>query len=106
MERCKMSTTQQAQTPIILTDHYLKEATTKRGDDIVVQGVISRETLENIGFDTYQRDLGTVKQREKIFKALQQGKPLPPVELGMRGQKVRDTAKGLFLSDPVYCIDG
>lgn len=95
-----------AKPPVILTDYYLKESDVRHGD-ILIQGVVAPESWENIGYDSYQRELASARQREKLFKALEQGEPLTPVELGMRGARTKDAANGnLFLLDEVYCIDG
>src|SRR4029434_10944417 len=46
--------------------------------------------------------------RESIFSALKCGEQLPDVELGMRGQRFRETKKDdeYLLQDPVFGIDG
>lgn len=102
-----MSNSKVATPPVVLNPHYLKETTLRGKEDITIAGVIQADTLANIGFDSYQRDLGTMKQREKLYAALKDGKPLPPVELGMRGARTRDHKDGsIHLNDPVYAIDG
>jgi hypothetical protein len=99
-----MSQTIRPKPPVALTDYFLKE---KEDGSIVVQGIVDPACYENIGCDSYQRELGTPKQRQKILDALKHGDDLPPVELGMRGARTKDLPDGgILLQDDVYAIDG
>lgn len=74
---------------------------------IILRGVISLVSLGHLLVDEYQREELTVGQRASIFEALELGESLPDVELGMRGQRYRETESGnVMLRDPVYIIDG
>jgi hypothetical protein len=90
--------------PVELETYSLTE---DNAGNIVAQGFLATQSLERIGYDVYQRDLGTTAARRKLFVAARQGKPFPAVELGMRGVRTRDTSRGgILLLDPVYGIDG
>jgi hypothetical protein len=78
------------------------------GDRFVVRGVVLQEFLEHLQVDDYQREELTPHQRRSIITALEAGEQLPDLELGMRGEKIREM-KGdnvIFLHDPVFVIDG
>ena len=100
-----MSETLKPNPPILLETHALAD-TELRGGTMVAQGFIAPESLSRIGYDIYQRDLGSLAARRKLTSALRRGAPFPPIELGMRGARTRDTKDGLLLLDPVFAIDG
>ncbi len=82
------------------------EETPLRGGQIILRGSIVVDDLQHILFGDYQRELLPMASRASIFKALKAGDPLPDIELGMRGKRVRSRGDDYWLGDPVYGIDG
>lgn len=77
-------------------------------DPPVLRGIVSLESLNCLQVDTsYQRERLTPNARREIVKALEQGKQLPDIELGMRGDKFQMPNNELvILLNPVFIIDG
>jgi hypothetical protein len=78
---------------------------------ITVHGVIDPASYEAINFDDYQREVLNDPKINKIIAAMRKGKVIQSIDLGMRGQRIReiteeDGTKSIFLYDPVYCVDG
>jgi len=77
-------------------------------DPPVLRGIISLESLKCLQVDTsYQRERLTPTARKAIISALENGKKLPDIELGMRGEKwdMPNNDEALLL-DPTFIIDG
>lgn len=81
-----------------------------RGDGketLVIRGVIAPESLHEIQVAAYQREIGATAKLSALARALKTSS-VPDVELGMRGDKTRNTEAGrvFYLQDPTYVIDG
>lgn len=75
--------------------------------EIVMRGIVSPDTLNNLISDDYQREVMPLSSLASIISALEDGETLPDVELGMRGQRFKEIKDGEFLlQDPIYIIDG
>lgn len=78
--------------------------------NIVLRGVIDPASLYNLLTDDYQREVlrpvSDTRKSSKIKRAVANGKPLPDVVLGMRGEHFHSREDVTFLDDPVYIIDG
>lgn len=73
----------------------------------VLRGVVSSDTLVNLRVDNYQRERLASSSRREIVRALDMGRNLPTIELGMRGDRFRiDDDGSVMLIDPVFIIDG
>lgn len=77
-----------------------------RGGTIILRGVIDPDSLENIQFDDYQREVLALTPNSRIMQGLRKGEPFPDVELGMRGQKFIEKNGSIYLQDDVFGIDG
>lgn len=75
------------------------------GDDIVLRGVISPDSLILLHSDDYQREILSGASFEGLCKALKTGS-VPDVILGMRGQRTSERDGHFYLQDPVYIVDG
>jgi hypothetical protein len=77
------------------------------GGKIILRGVIEQADLANLRVDDYQREELVPNKRRSILRALEEGKSLPDLELGMRSEAFRETEPGtVVLEDKVYIIDG
>ncbi len=75
--------------------------------EIVLRGIVSPECLNLLMIDDYQREASPLTSLTSIISALENTETLPDVELGMRGQRFKETKGGVFLlQDPIYIIDG
>ncbi len=75
--------------------------------DIVLRGVVKPECLRHLKIDDYQREALPLTALSSIIEAVQGGKRLPDIELGMRGQRFKERENGEFdLLDEVFIIDG
>lgn len=74
--------------------------------EIVLRGVVSPASLELLMIDDYQREAMPLTSQSSILQALTEGKILPDIELGMRGQRYQLKDGVFVLRDPVYIIDG
>lgn len=91
-------------TEINLLNGTLKDC----GTEIVAQGWLNIEGMSALLVDDYQREeLVSSKKKGKLKSAVEAGKVLPPITLGMRGQKYHMNGKSMMvLEDPVYIVDG
>lgn len=80
----------------------------EQADPPVLRGIIDLGSLKCLQVDTsYQRERLTPSARKEIVKALESGKKLPDIELGMRGDKFQmPDSDTVFLVDPTFIIDG
>lgn len=71
---------------------------------IVLNGRIDPATLRFLKVDhTYQRPLA---ERSEIFMALKEGKIVPNIEIGVRGQDFTTDGDDFLIRSPAYIIDG
>lgn len=71
---------------------------------IVLQGRIDPNTLRFLKVDNeYQRPLAS---RADIFDALKDGKVVPNIEIGVRGQNFEVDGDDVVIKSPAYIIDG
>lgn len=71
---------------------------------VVLNGRIDPATLRFLKVDKeYQRPLG---ERAEIFEALKQGKIVPNIEIGVRGQDYDVEDGEVIIRSPAYIIDG
>ncbi len=71
---------------------------------IVINGRIDASTLRFLKVDSaYQRPLGS---RSDIFNALREGKVVPNIEIGVRGQDFISDGADIIIRSPAYIIDG
>lgn len=71
---------------------------------IVINGRIDSSTLRFLKVDSsYQRPLGA---RSDIFNALKDGKVVPNIEIGVRGQDFVSDGNDVIIRSPAYIIDG
>lgn len=79
--------------------------------EVILAGTLDMGSLALLRADEYQREVlaktgvGGVKV-SKIRKAIEAGKRLPPIELGMRGENFDAHGKTVYLNDPVFIVDG
>jgi len=81
------------------TDHHGKQT-------IILRGSIDLGTLANLKRNDYQRDRFSAAELKKLTAAIEAGKPVLDIELGMRGQGFMERENTFYLRDPVYIIDG
>jgi hypothetical protein len=81
------------------TDHHGKQT-------IILRGSIDLSTLANLKRDDYQRDRFSAAELKKLTAAIEAGKPVLDIELGMRGQSFMERENNFYLRDSVYIIDG
>lgn len=74
--------------------------------NIVLRGVIDPTTLDNIKVDSYQREERSTKDLSKMVSALKQGRQLPDIEIGVRGDDYKERDGVFYINLPVYVIDG
>ncbi len=77
-----------------------------RGGTIILRGVVDSDSLKNLMFDEYQREALPLASLKKLTDALKKGESLPDIEIGMRGDKVRNVKDDWYLQDDCYVIDG
>lgn len=71
---------------------------------IILNGRIDQSTLRFLQVDsTYQRPLA---ERKDIFEALKNGKIVPNIEVGVRGQDFEADGDDYIIRSPAYIIDG
>lgn len=71
---------------------------------IILNGRIDPETLHHLKVDSeYQRALG---DRADIFNALKEGRVVPNIEIGVRGQDFTTEGDDFIIHSPAYIIDG
>lgn len=71
---------------------------------VVINGRIDPSTLRFLKVDSaYQRPLGV---RADIFNALKEGKVVPNIEIGVRGQDFVSDGNDIIIKSPAYIIDG
>lgn len=73
--------------------------------EIIFRGVIDHSSLEAVQVAKYQREVLTEKAIEKLMKPVELGH-VPDIIVGMRGERYRENANGIYLQDPVFVIDG
>lgn len=91
-------------TEINLLNGTLKDC----GAEIVAQGWLDIEGMSALLVDDYQREeLTSSKKKGGLKKSVEKGRILPPITLGMRGQRYHMNGKNMMvLEDPVYIVDG
>lgn len=75
---------------------------------IILRGVVSKDSLEDLKTDDYQRMSFESKNIKGLRKAIADGKSIPNIMLGMRGQRIRNApgSTTFVLVEQVYIIDG
>lgn len=75
---------------------------------IILRGVIDPESLRRLKVDDYQREVLPLGKLHKMMNAVREGGSLPDIEIGMRGDRVRNSPDGntYFLQDECFIIDG
>ncbi|MBI4121848.1 MAG: hypothetical protein HY461_00800 [Parcubacteria group bacterium] len=76
------------------------------GGDIVLRGVIDPDSLGLLQVADYQREVMPLASLAEIIEALTTGQRVPDIELGMRGQAVKEREGAFFLLDDVFIVDG
>jgi hypothetical protein len=92
--------------PIHVVRAALDEIATTHGQQIVLRGVIDKDSLQDLRVGEYQREALPVSRLNKMWRALKDGESLPDIELGMRGQNFRSKGDEFWLDDHVFIIDG
>lgn len=77
-----------------------------RGGTIILGGVIDAASLHLLKVAPYQRDRQPASMLADLVVAIKQGVALPPIELGMRGQRFRSKSNSFYLQDTTFIIDG
>lgn len=83
----------------------------KGKESLVVRGVLDFADFDKLQVDSYQREIGSSTKIGRLAEALENSK-VPDIELGMRGEKIRDVkddkggSRTIYLQDDVYIIDG
>lgn len=78
-------------------------------DGVVLVGVVAPESLSDLLVDDYQREVLSSASRGKkslLERAVSNNETVPPIELGMRGQKVNSRGNTYLLGSDVYIVDG
>jgi len=72
---------------------------------VVIRGVVDPNTLRYLQVDKYQRE---VLGEKKIGELMHEHRTsrVPDIDVGMRGERVKDLGEDIELLDPVYIIDG
>lgn len=80
----------------------------ERGGTLILRGVIDPDSLQHLKVDDYQREALPLASLRRLSQALKEGNPLPDIEVGMRGERVRSAEdnRHWFLQDECYIIDG
>lgn len=73
---------------------------------IILRGVVEPTSLNHLRVAAYQREAQPLSSQRSVLEALQNGHPLPDIELGMRGQNFSEVNGVFVLNDPIYIIDG
>jgi hypothetical protein len=73
--------------------------------DIILRGRLDPRYLGNLQVDTYQREILSESSLNEIIDGFKKGS-VPDIDLGMRGQRVREEDGLFILLDPVYIVDG
>lgn len=76
------------------------------GGTIVLRGVISPDSLGHLKVDDYQREEQPLTSLKGLIAAFAEGKRIPDIELGMRGERFIERDGCFYLQDLVYIIDG
>ncbi len=77
------------------------------GTEIILRGVIDADSLRLLQVGDYQREVMPLSSLDSLVKAMKKGVTVPDIELGMRGQRYRETQDGFWwLLDDVYIVDG
>lgn len=88
---------------IKLTNAALHE----NGDDVVLRGVLTADSLPLLKVADYQREILPGKSARNLEAVLASGSSVPDITLGMRGGSFKEGKDGSFvLEDRVYIIDG
>jgi len=73
---------------------------------ITVLGVIDPSTIPHIQVPDYQREILNSARTAGLYEAMKRGESIPPIDLGMRGDRTLDRNDRLHLRDDVFVIDG
>lgn len=74
---------------------------------IVLRGVLDSQSLQHLLIDEYQREAKPLASLKSLVDAFRAGETIPDIELGMRGDGIRQDDDGhVFLNDPTYIVDG
>src|SRR4030095_9362029 len=86
----------------------LKPSIDDQIDPHVIRGVLDPKSLSCLKVDqSYQRERLGPNARKELTRALETGRKLPDIELGMRGARFgMPSSTVLELLDPTYVIDG
>lgn len=75
------------------------------GGTIILRGVISPESLENLKVAPYQREILPISKIHDLMKAFEVG-GVPDIDLGMRGGSFLEKDNSFYLQNDVYVVDG
>lgn len=70
---------------------------------VILNGRLDTSTLRFLKVDTYQRPL---QERPDIYAAFREGKVVPNIEIGVRGQDFISDGGDFIIRSPAYIIDG
>lgn len=70
---------------------------------LILNGRIDQSTLHFLKVDEYQRALA---ERADIFNALKEGRVVPNIEIGVRGQDFQTEGDDFIINSPAFIIDG
>lgn len=72
---------------------------------IILRGRIDPDSLDSLQTDDYQREIMPISTIREIIEGFKNGS-VPDIDLGMRGDRVREKDEIFSLLDPVYIVDG
>jgi hypothetical protein len=78
----------------------------ERDNQIILRGVVDPDSLDKLLVADYQRERRENSSINQLANAIQNGRGVPDIQLGMRGGNYQDKNDAFYLSNDVYIIDG
>lgn len=75
-------------------------------DRFILRGVIDPTTIQNIQVGEYQREAGSLSDLSKLIAAIKAGEQLPDVEIGIRGDNVKEIKGVHNIESDCFVVDG
>ncbi len=75
-------------------------------DRLVLRGVIDPGSVLDIQIGDYQREAGSLSDLSKLISAMKRGEQIPDVEIGVRGDEVREREGVFYIHSSCFVVDG
>lgn len=75
-------------------------------DRLVLRGVIDPGSILDIKVGDYQREAGSLSDLSKLIFAMKRGEQIPDVEIGVRGEDIREREGAFYIHSDCFVVDG